>query len=121
MFKSDLFNRVTIGEAKQYENMVVYPLFSVEDGKNEYLTLDEALKQSLIKITEVGEEGTVNKLKVENLADLPILILEGEELIGAKQNRTINTTILIKEKTTTFIPVSCVEQGRWNYKTSMIL
>ncbi|MEN3037632.1 MAG: DUF6569 family protein [Candidatus Kryptonium sp.] len=117
MFKPDLFNRVVIGEAKQYENMMVYPLFSVEDGRNEYLTLDEALKQNLIKITEVDEEGTISELKVENFADLPILILEGEELIGAKQNRTINTTILIKEKTTTLIPVSCVEQGRWDYET----
>jgi hypothetical protein len=46
-----------------------------------------------------------------------ILILDGEELVGAKQNRIVNTTMLIPPQKVTVIPVSCVEQGRWTYKT----
>ncbi len=44
-----------------------------------------------------------------------VLILDGEELVGAKQNRIVNTTILILGNSTTVIPVSCVESGRWSY------
>jgi hypothetical protein len=43
--------------------------------------------------------------------------LAGEELVGSKQNRIVNTTMLIQAKSTPVIPVSCVEQGRWNYRS----
>ena len=68
-----------------------------------------------VEVTEVSEEGAVLDLKVVNKSPGMVLILDGEELVGAKQNRIVNTTILIAEDTTMVIPVSCVEQGRWSY------
>jgi hypothetical protein len=53
---------------------------------------------------------------VANGADRPLLLLDGEELIGAKQNRILNTTVLVAAHTEVTIPVSCVEQGRWGYR-----
>lgn len=44
-------------------------------------------------------------------------MVDGEELIGAKQNRVVYLTILVPEQQTIAIPVSCVEQGRWHYKS----
>jgi hypothetical protein len=63
---------------------------------------------------EVSRGGSVPELKVVNKSDRMLLILDGEGLVGAKQNRIVNTTILIAGNTTTVIPVSCVEQGRWS-------
>jgi hypothetical protein len=50
-----------------------------------------------------------------NKSNEMILILDGEELVGAKQNRIVNTTILVNGNATIVIPVSCVEHGRWSY------
>lgn len=57
-------------------------------------------------------------LKVINTADQLILLLDGEELIGAKQNRVLNTSILLEQNSKTLIPVSCTEQGRWAYTSA---
>jgi hypothetical protein len=70
-----------------------------------------------VEVTEVREGGSVPELKVVNNSPRMVLILDGEELVGAKQNRIVNTTILIQGKSTTVIPVSCVEQGRWAYES----
>ena len=45
-----------------------------------------------------------------------MLLLDGEELRGAKQNRILNTTILVGPNSTLKVPVSCVEHGRWSYQ-----
>jgi hypothetical protein len=102
-----------IGRKQSHHNLAVFPLLSSYAIGLDYITLDEALSEGLIEVVEVSEEGTVPELKVVNKSPCMILILDGEELVGAKQNRIVNTTILIQEKTTTVIPVSCVEQGRW--------
>ena len=75
----------------------------------------EALDAGLARVEEVSEGGSVPELRFTNSAAMPILIVDGEELVGAKQNRVANLTILAPAKTTIRIPVSCVEAGRWRY------
>ena len=81
----------------------------------EFITLDEALAQRALVITEIDESGRVPELKVVNNSRQKILLLDGEELVGAKQNRVLNVTILLAPNSETLIPVSCIEQGRWSY------
>lgn len=70
---------------------------------------------SVLTVTEVDESGTVPELLAINDADRPILLIDGEELQGAKQNRILNTSVLLPPKSKTRIPVSCVEEGRWSH------
>ncbi|HME96267.1 MAG TPA: DUF6569 family protein [Methylomirabilota bacterium] len=94
--------------------VAVVPLLAPSLDDPDWLTLDESGERS--RVTEVSEAGTVAFLKVANDADQPLLLLDGEELIGAKQNRILNTTVLVAAHTEVTIPVSCVEQGRWGYR-----
>jgi hypothetical protein len=68
-----------------------------------------------VAINEVSQAGSVPELMVINRGKESVLLVDGEELAGAKQNRVLNTTILLKELCETKIPVSCTEQGRWSY------
>jgi hypothetical protein len=108
---------VRIGDPLRHEALSVFPLFAETNGGVDYLLSDEALEAKSLVVEEVSESGSVPDLLVENKGDTRVLFIEGEELIGAKQNRILNTSILIAAHTKTKIPVSCVEQGRWGYKT----
>jgi hypothetical protein len=70
-----------------------------------------------VTVQEVSEGGSVPDLLVENSGDIRVLFLEGEELVGAKQNRILNTSVLLPARSKIKIPVSCVERGRWAYKS----
>lgn len=104
-----------IGESQQHGSLAMVPLLASPDDGVDYLLLGEALRAGLARISEVSEGGHVPELKFASSADLPVLIFEGEELVGAKQNRTTNLTILAPARTTIVIPVTCVEAGRWRY------
>ena len=104
-----------VGRKQSHKNLAIYPLLSTYSIALDYILLDEALNEALIDVVEVDEAGDVPNLKVINQSERMVLILDGEELVGAKQNRIVNTTILIPGRATVVIPVSCVEQGRWHY------
>ena len=110
-------DHLVIGTPVIAANLAMYPLLLPEESAPGYLTLDEALAASLASITEVSESGSVPELLVKNLAKQPVLILDGEELVGAKQNRIVNLTILVAAQQTLKIPVSCVEAGRWAHRS----
>lgn len=66
-----------------------------------------------VRVTEVNQSGTVPVLKVHNELNARVFLMDGQELLGAKQNRILNTDVLVPGTATIDIPVSCVEAGRW--------
>jgi len=92
--------------------------FRTEDADTlDYISGKSAIDNQYIKVEEVSEGGSVNNLKLHNNSEKYVFFFDGDILIGAKQNRILNTSVLIAPKVTTGIPVSCVERGRWSYRT----
>src|SRR5262249_6617123 len=83
----------------------------------DYTTLDEAIAAGTLEVTEISDGGSVPTLKVSNRADSRVFLMAGEQLVGAKQNRVLNASILVEARTELPIPVSCVEAGRWAYRS----
>lgn len=75
--------------------------------------LAEALARGSVVIDEVSDAGSVPNVRVRNAGDLAVLVLFGEELRGAKQNRIANASFLVPAHGEVVIDVSCVEAGRW--------
>jgi len=109
--------RVTVGEPIAWQGLEVFPLQQPNGHDPSYALIEDLLGTGLVEITELGEHGAVPAVVVKNRADADALILDGMELRGAKQNRMVNVTILAARNSETQIPVSCVEQGRWSYRS----
>jgi len=87
-------------------------LTSVKVDGPPYLTGPEAAEAGLIEVGEL-DPPQASFLAIANLAKVPILLVEGEMLVGGDQNRTMNVTVLCPPQARTIVPVSCVEAGRW--------
>ncbi len=110
----DLDDKHSVKRPVMYGAMAIYPI--VRKGpviKDEYLTLDEAVRQKTITIREKGD-GSVPVVIVINHGRLPIYISAGEIIIGGKQDRVVAYDVIIRPGREMPIEVRCVEHGRWN-------
>jgi ARG/rhodanese/phosphatase superfamily protein len=106
-----------LGEPVTDRGITIVPAFPLRNPVAEYVTLDDALPRGF-RIDEASDGGSVPELLVRNPLDERVLLYDGEELIGAKQNRILNLSVLVDARAKTSIPVSCVEAGRW-HRSSM--
>jgi hypothetical protein len=104
---------IQVDEPVEHRGIVLAPLFPRSRPRALYVTVDEALGRGF-HITEVSPQGSVPEVLAANPTPDDVLVYDGEELLGAKQNRIVNVTVLVPAGSTVRIPVSCVEQGRWS-------
>jgi hypothetical protein len=115
-------NRITtlsdleIGKPQSVLNLMAVPVSGNPASTLDYLLVDEALAAKRVVVEEVSEGGSVPELRMTNFTNRFILVVDGTELVGAKQNRIVNASFLIPPESITKLPVSCVEQGRWRYR-----
>src|SRR4030095_14455878 len=105
---------LSIGSPTSWEGLTVYPLLRPTAPEPFYDTLSEPPRGGTLHISEFSESGSVPELRVVNDGARPVLIIDGEELVGAKQNR-IDLTVLVPQLATITLPVTCVEAGRWSH------
>jgi len=109
----ELMNGLETAEAQRHGNLLVIPLRHRAPAGPAYIGLRQALAAKTLRIVEKDGGGSVPELVVVNNGKTGVLILDGEEVRGAKQNRVLNTTIMVKPGESILVPVSCVEAGRW--------
>ncbi|OJJ16355.1 hypothetical protein BKI52_34250 [marine bacterium AO1-C] len=111
-------NQLDFQVIPEYNNGVqAFKIANPTEFSKPILELGKGLEEKTVEVVEISENGSVNDLKVLNKSDKFLLIYEGSLLEGEKQNRVVNATLLLEPNSDTVIPVSCVEQGRWERKT----
>jgi hypothetical protein len=105
--------QITIDEPTVVGPLAVFPLIADRGPSVRYVSFAEAVQRGAT-VKELDAGASVNDLVVRNPLDLPVLLYEGEEVLGARQNRTFDVSALVAANSVLRVPVSCVEAGRWD-------
>lgn len=122
-----LLSQLVVAPPMPICNIAIVPLLEEPDGPgfdilgnwNASPDLD-LLEDGHTTVTEVSEAGDVSRVLVRHDGKRHLLLLNGEYLLGAKQNRVFESSFVIPPKQTLQVPVSCVEKGRWSAVSSTL-
>jgi len=101
-----------LGDPQVAGSLAVFPVLTTREALEHQAFATAAQHGAFVKELDGG--ASVNDLLVANPTPLPVLVYEGEEVLGAQQDRTFDTSILIAAGGKVRAPVSCVEAGRWD-------
>jgi hypothetical protein len=102
------------GEPVLAYNLAVVPLRTRRGPPyDDYTVLEEAQAARKVEVREVSEGGSVPELSVRNRDERPMYLLGGEVLLGGKQDRMVQSDVVLDPSERRRVPVVCVEQGRW--------
>ena len=106
-----------ISEPVSHGLLHIFPLRGGTLEEGNLSLLEDGLRAGTLRVEELHEAGSVPGLRIVNEGDLRVLVLEGDELIGAGQHRVANSSVLVNAGSEITLPVSCVEGGRWSYRS----
>ncbi len=116
-------SNLTFGTLTSSGPVAVLPVFPKAKRRRRreggWISGKRAMEEGSLVIEEI-DGGVVSKLKARNLGSKPALLIGGEGVKGAKQDRIINITMVVKAAAEIEVPVSCVERGRWRYSGEQV-
>ncbi|MEP7317138.1 MAG: DUF6569 family protein [Panacibacter sp.] len=93
-----------------------------EFPKGSIISFEQALREGKISVKETNTPGgdDVGLLEVKNHSKKNILVNSGEIVAGGMQDRAFATTTIIPPSSDeNYLPVFCIEKGRWGKKIKM--
>jgi len=112
LLQEHLVEPLRLGDPDVHGPLAVFPIFGPAP-RAEYVSFAQGRALGAA-IKELEHGAAVNDLLVLNPTDEAILLYEGEEVLGAQQNRTLDVSVLVGARSQLQVPVSCVEAGRWD-------
>lgn len=108
-----MFGTIDVGEALRHQSLGIFPLRRPA-AANGCRLAHEALATGDLVVEELEPEGVLSRLRARNRSTDTVCFLEGQELIGGKQDRALNVSLCLEGGASAVLPVSCIEQGRWS-------
>lgn len=115
--------QVDYDSARSFKNLKIIPIRFKGPGdgriRPDVISLNKAIQQGIAVISERGTAATENVhwLRINNNSDKSIFIGSGEVILGGRQDRMVTKdTVLVPTGSDQYVPVMCVEEGRWSEK-----
>lgn len=105
-------------------NLRLYPIVANETFRAAHkdignaVPMNKALSDGRLKIQEHDQGPSVNTLQAVNTSKDTIYLMQGEVVVGGKQDRILAQDVLVAPGATIDIAAFCVEHGRWTEQRS---
>jgi hypothetical protein len=110
-------DQTPVRSPSSHRRLALFPLVGESRRLPRCLSLDQALRDRVLTVSEVSEGGEVNRLRLANHGERPVFIMAGEVLVGARQDRVLQHDLWLPGDSTVSPSAFCVEHGRWAYKS----
>jgi hypothetical protein len=106
--------KIELAEPVFLRNLQIYPMHEPVTDELRVTDINALLSQNAGEFREL-DPPDINRIAFHNHGNDPVLMLDGEEIIGSMQNRIAAGSILVPARSTSNIPVICAEEGRWDH------